>query len=89
MKTMIDEFNFHPGRVTKSNRLEDICNFIRIFYDVIGGKERYQKHSDEVKYICFGLKPSLILKKFPTGSDLRVHLETQAWSQLQFGKPED
>ncbi|MDH5573584.1 MAG: protein kinase [Gammaproteobacteria bacterium] len=71
---------FHWGRATKSNRQEDICNLIRIFYDVIGGKEQYSKHSDEVKYICSGLKRSLILRKFPTASDLRVHLETQAWS---------
>ena len=71
---------FHWGRATKSNRQDDICDAIRIFYDAIGGANQYKKHPDEVKYICSGLKRSLILRKFPTASDLRVHLETQAWS---------
>lgn len=71
---------FHWGRASRANRNEDICNLIRVFYDAIGGREIYSKHPQEIREICCGLKRSLILKRFPTASDLRVHLETQAWS---------
>jgi tRNA A-37 threonylcarbamoyl transferase component Bud32 len=70
---------FHWGGARRENVHDDICDLIRIFYDAIGGRERYSKHPKEVKEICCGLKRSLILKKFRTASALRIHLETQAW----------
>jgi len=71
---------FHWGRARMENMHDDICNLVRIFYDVLGGRARYSKHPPEVKEICCGLKRSLILKKFRTATMLRVHLETQVWS---------
>lgn len=66
-----------PARERLQN---DICDLIRIFYDALGGKRRYASHNPEIKYICCGLKRSLILKKFPTVTALREHLETMSWS---------
>jgi len=70
---------FHRGRVTRDNRQDDICSVIRLFYDAIGGPRDYAGHPRPVKAICCGLKRSLILKKFRTARDLRLHLETQDW----------
>ncbi len=71
---------FHFGRTTAENRNDDICDLIRIFYDALGGADRYAKQPKKVKDICCGLKRSLILKKFRKMSDLRVHVENQSWS---------
>lgn len=71
---------YHWGRFTKEDRNNDICDLVYIFYEAIGGRKRYSSHPQEVKDICCGLKRSLILKKFKTVSDLKVHLETQSWS---------
>jgi tRNA A-37 threonylcarbamoyl transferase component Bud32 len=71
---------FHWSRAKRENMNDDVCDIIRIFYDAIGGRKRYSKHPDEIKYVCCGLKRSLILKKFRNASALRIHLETQAWS---------
>jgi tRNA A-37 threonylcarbamoyl transferase component Bud32 len=70
---------FHWGKAKRENMNDDICDIIRVFYDAIGGQKWYNKHPKEVKDICYGLKRSLILKKFRTAADLRMHLETQAW----------
>jgi tRNA A-37 threonylcarbamoyl transferase component Bud32 len=70
---------FHWGRATRANRQEDICNVIRIFYDAIGGRKYYSKASKEARSIICGLKRSLILKKFPSASDLRIYLESASW----------
>ncbi len=69
----------HWGDSPKANIAEDLCNSIRIFYDLIGGKARYAKQPIEVKEICLGLKRSLILKKFRTATDLKKHIETITW----------
>jgi tRNA A-37 threonylcarbamoyl transferase component Bud32 len=71
---------FHWRRAQRGNMNDDICNLIRIFYDAVGGRERYSRQPKEVKEICCGLKRSLILKKFRDACALRVHLETRAWS---------
>jgi len=71
---------FHVGRVSQTNRNDDLCDSIRIFYDAIGGRKHYSKHPKQIKYICCGLKRSLILKKFKTASALRLYLETQEWN---------
>ena len=49
---------------------------VRILYDSTGGSRHYSRQPDAVKYICSGLKRSLILKKFRTVAQLRKHLET-------------
>jgi len=70
----------HWGDSKKDNMAFDICNSIRVFYDVIGGSRRYAKHPPLVKEICLGLKRSLILKKFRTAGHLRIYLENIDWS---------
>ena len=70
---------YHWGKATKSNRQHDICDLTRIFYDVLGGQPHYKKLPKPVRDIICGLKRTLILKKFPTVSDLRMHLENSSW----------
>ena len=41
----------------------------------------YPQLPDEVKYICCGLKESLIVKKFRTVSQLREHIEKMEWHE--------
>jgi tRNA A-37 threonylcarbamoyl transferase component Bud32 len=71
---------FHQDGSRKENRDCDLCELVRVFYDAIGGRKWYSKHPPEIKYICCGLKRSLILSRFKTVRKLRVHLETIEWS---------
>jgi hypothetical protein len=70
---------FHWGAPKASNIHQDVCDLIRVFYDVIGGAKRYARHPPVVKEICCGLKRTLILQKFRTAGQLREHLETVEW----------
>ena len=70
---------FHWGAPKASNIHQDVCDLIRVFYDVIGGAKRYARHPPVVKEICCGLKRTLILRKFRTAGQLREHLETIEW----------
>ncbi|MBK27133.1 MAG: serine/threonine protein kinase [Halobacteriovorax sp.] len=70
---------FYWGAPKSQDFKDDICDAVRILYDVLGGAKTYQKQPQEVKDICCGLKKSLILKKFKNLSQLRVHLETMSW----------
>ena len=70
----------HWGDSKKDNREEDIIKLIRIFYDILGGPNRYKKLPKSIKYIINGLRRGLILEKFKTISHLRAHLETMDWS---------
>lgn len=65
-----------PKRI---NIQDDVCDLVRIFYDAVGGRERYSRQPPEVKAICCGLRRSLILKKFSTAGQLRQRLETMQW----------
>ena len=73
---------FHWGSPNPSHIRDDVVDVIRIFYDAIGGKDRYARHPPEVKRIVLGLKRSLILKKFRTISDLIQHLEHLDWGRV-------
>jgi serine/threonine protein kinase len=63
----------------RENIQSDILDMIRIFYDVLGGARHYARQPRNVRDICCGLKQSLILKKFPTTSRLKDHLESMRW----------
>tara|TARA_R110002096_G_scaffold78934_11_gene185514 strand:+ start:2240 stop:2953 length:714 start_codon:yes stop_codon:yes gene_type:complete len=63
----------------RESRREDIVDLIKIFYDSFGGAKHYSRQPDAIKYICCGLKPSLILKKFKNVTQLRIHLENMHW----------
>ena len=70
---------FHWGTPKTQDFKDDLCEVIRIFYDVLGGKKTYSKMPPEVKEICLGLKRSLITRKFKNMSHLRIHIETLSW----------
>lgn len=67
------------GKPSAANIQEDVFNLVRILYDMVGGPSRYAAQPPEIKYICCGLKRSLIRKRFRTTADLREHLETFDW----------
>ncbi len=70
----------HWGRATADERNADLLNLIRVFYNTIGGRERYAGMPPEVRAICRGLRHDLIKRAFPTVGRLRQHLETFEWS---------
>lgn len=74
---LIDLFHWEGSK--SENRQTDVCDLIRVFYDTLGGVPYYQRQPRAIKYICSGLKHSLILKKFRTMSHLCKHLETMEW----------
>jgi len=57
----------------------DICDAIRLFYDVIGGQRMYRRQPDPVRYIVAGLKRSLISQRFKRASQLREYIEQLEW----------
>ena len=73
---------FHWGPPRPECQKDDICDTIKIFYDAIGGRERYAKQPPIVKSICCGLKRTLILRKFRTMNHLRDYLENLDWAEL-------
>ena len=70
---------YHWKDSIRENIAYDIVNMIRVFYEVLGGARHYARLPDNIKWICCGLKKSLILKKFPTTAKLREHLESMEW----------
>ena len=70
---------FHWGPANRENRHHDLCSIIRIFYDALGGARFYAKQSRRIKDIVRGNKRSLILKRFPTATHLRLYLEALGW----------
>jgi hypothetical protein len=70
---------FYRGRPSRAERQDDVIDAVRLFYDALGGRRRYAKHSPEIKAICCGLKRGLICRKFPTARRLREHLESFEW----------
>ncbi len=74
---LIDMFHWQAPK--RENIHADVCDLVRIFYDMLGGARRYRHHRAEIKDICCGLKRSLILSKFRTAGQLRDYLETIDW----------
>jgi len=70
---------FHLETPKAENRQADILDVIRVFYDSLGGAKYYSKQPDVIKYLCSGLKHSLILRKFRTMYALSKYLETMQW----------
>ena len=63
----------------RESQKDDIVGLIHILYEALGGQKHYAKQSEAIKYLCCGLKSSLILKKFKTVGQLRLHIETMSW----------
>lgn len=74
-----DFYYYGPRR--REHIQSDIVDLVNLFYNLLGGKNAYAKQPPEMKYICCGLKRSLIIKKFPTVARLRRHLETLPWEK--------
>lgn len=74
---LVDMYNWGPPDA--ENIRDDVCNLIRVFYDVLGGAQRYAKMPQEIKEICCGLKRSLIIRKFRTAGHLRQYLQNMPW----------
>ncbi len=70
---------FHWSGPKRAVLQDDICYLVRLLYDALGGARFYAKQPKEIKSICLGLKRSLILKRFPTVTLLRQHLEALHW----------
>lgn len=64
----------------RENEQADICQMIHVFYRAVGGRSRYASQPAWVKEICCGLRQSLILQKFRTASELRMHIEHMEWN---------
>lgn len=71
---------FHWNAPKRENIRHDVCDLVRLLYDMLGGAKHYRRQRPEIKSICCGLKRSLILKKFRTAGQLRDHIETIQWS---------
>ena len=70
---------YHWGAPSAANIRNDVFMLIRLFYDVLGGRNHYAKQPSAIKGICCGLKHSLIARKFCTAGQLRSYLETMEW----------
>jgi len=73
----VDLFNW--GKRTNEHVHNDICDAIRILYEVTGGARTYYRQPAQVKHICCGLKRTLIRQRFRTAAHLLEHLETLEW----------
>jgi len=74
---VIDFFDLGP--YSREKAVDDVCDLVRILYDMLGGQKQYAKQPAVVKRICCGLKRGLIVKRFPTVTDLLKHLDTFDW----------
>lgn len=74
---LLDMFHWSGSKV--ENRQSDICDLVAVFHEALGGARHYSRQPGPVKYVCCGLKRSLILRKFRTMSQLREHLELMQW----------
>lgn len=74
------------GRPTRAKMQEDVVQAVRILYDSLGGAARYAKVPAVAKTICCGLKRSLILRRFPTASALRLYLESFECDLADYGR---
>jgi hypothetical protein len=70
---------YHWGPPKASNIHQDVCDLVRLFYDVVGGARHYTRQPPIVKEVCCGLKRTLILQKFRSAGQLREYLETMEW----------
>ncbi len=64
------------GGTNTTNRQDDICDAIKLFYEALGGARTYKSQPKCVKFICAGLKKGILKKRFPTATRLRQHLES-------------
>lgn len=75
---LVDFYDWGPPR--KYKQKQDVKDTIRVFHECLGGKKHYAALPQEVKYICAGLKSELMVKRFPSMTALRMHIENFKWT---------
>ncbi|MBI1374360.1 MAG: protein kinase [Phycisphaera sp.] len=78
--TLVDFYNW--GKPARYKQQQDIYDTVRVLYECVGGRRHYAASPPEVRHICAGMQRKLILKRFPTMSKLRRHLETFKWETM-------
>lgn len=74
---LIDFFE-RPGS-RRENIFEDTVDLIHVLYELIGGRRHYSKMPEQIKWLCCGLKRSLIRKKFRNAGQLYRALQNLGW----------
>ncbi len=77
---LIDFYDW--GKPTSNKFRQDILDTIGVFYECLGGRSWYGKMPVDIRRICAAQRSDLILKRFPTMSALRSHLESFEWSDM-------
>lgn len=77
---LIDFYDW--GRPAKYKQQQDVFDTVGVFSDCLGGRGAYAALPPEAKYILAGRQRKVILKRFPTLTALRRHLETFDWETL-------
>jgi tRNA A-37 threonylcarbamoyl transferase component Bud32 len=77
---LIDFYDW--GRPAKYKQQQDLYDTVRVFLDCLGGRSQYARQPPEVKHIVSGLRRDLVLKRFPTMTALRRHLESFEWQTM-------
>ncbi len=77
---LVDFYNW--GKPTRAKQRHDVMDCVRIFHECLGGRKHYSKAPAEAKHIVAGLRESLVIKRFPTMTALRRHLEAFEWESL-------
>ena len=70
---------YDRGRANRQHIQQDVCDVVRILYDLVGGRTHYAAQPAMIKQICLGLKVSLITQRYPTAWHLCRHLDTFEW----------
>jgi len=68
------------GRPAKHKQRQDIFDAVQVFLECLGGRARLAKLPAEVRYIFGAMRRPTILRRFPTITHLRQHLEMFEWT---------
>lgn len=70
------------GKPTRWKQQHDIVDCIRVFVECMGGRDHYNKLPREIRYIACNLRYNTIVKRFPSMTALRRHLELFEWTGI-------
>ncbi|NBB83161.1 MAG: protein kinase [Alphaproteobacteria bacterium] len=77
---LIDFYDW--GKPTRYKQRQDVMDCVRLLHELVGGRAHYGKAPAEVRDIVKGLQRQRVLKKFPTITALRKHLEIFDWPRM-------
>lgn len=77
---LIDFYDW--GRPARYKQQQDILDSIGVLYECLGGQKHYGAQPPETRLICANMQRERILKRFPTMTALRTHLESFQWQTL-------